>query len=91
MRRAAKRDIAEQPIVEALEAIGCNVYRDLPGDLLIHRPMWGAGWFRVQEIKTGKRKTRKKQDRQRDFLAATGTPTIRTVEEALTDITRTKP
>ncbi len=86
MRRAARRDIAEPGIVEALEAIGCKVYRDLPGDLLIHRPMWGAGWFRVHEIKTGTRKTQKKQTRQREFQQATGVPTIRTADDALKDI-----
>jgi uncharacterized Zn finger protein len=86
LRRAAKRDTAEADIVSALEATGCIVYRDLPADLLIHRQSWGAGWFRVQEVKTGREKTKKTQHRQTSFLTDTGSPIVRTAEEALADV-----
>lgn len=86
--RARKRDTAEAPIVAALERVGCYVYRELPSDLLIHRAVWGPGWFRVQEVKTAKRKTRKTQMQQREFLADTGTAVVRTPEEALEDINK---
>ena len=86
MRRAARRDEAEEPIVNALEAIGCLVYKDLPGDLLIHRPSWGKGWFRVQEVKTGKAKTQRKQKRQKDFLEDTGCAVVRSIEDSFKDI-----
>ena len=86
MRRAAKRDTAEPGVVEALEAAGCTVYRELPSDLLIHRSSWGPGWFRVQEVKTGKGKTRKGQVKQAAFLRDTGVVTVRTAEQALADI-----
>lgn len=86
MRRAAKRDDAEQPIVAALRAVGCFVYHDLRADLLIHRPKWGPGWFRVQEVKTEKRKTRASQVKQKQFIADTGVAIVRTVTQAIKDI-----
>ena len=86
MRRAARRDEAERPIVQALEAAGCIVYRSLPSDLLIHRRRWGPGWFRVQEVKTpGGKGVRRSQKDQATFLADTGTPIVRTPEEAIAD------
>ena len=86
MRRAAKRDTAEPAIVAALEAIGCRVYRQLEADLLIHRAIWGDGWFRVQEVKDPKAYTDKRQKKQAAFLAATGVSKIRTPEDALRDV-----
>ena len=86
MRRAAKRDMAEPGVVSDLEAAGCMVYRELPSDLLIHRPTWGAGWFRVQEVKDPKAYADKRQKKQAAFLAATGVSKVRTAEDALKDV-----
>jgi hypothetical protein len=87
MRRAAKRDQSEPAIVQALEAIGCLVYRSLPCDLLIHRPSDGPGIFRAMECKTplkrGGIKKRKDQGEQDAFLEHTGTPRVTTPEQAI--------
>jgi hypothetical protein len=93
MRRAARRDLSEPKIVEALEAIGCKVYRSLPADLLVHRSAWGAGWFRVLECKTphgkaGKAVVDKRQKDQILFLEQTGTPRVTTPEAALEAVTQ---
>lgn len=73
--------------MEALERTGCQVYRELPSDLLIHRRAWGDGWFRVQEVKTPKGGgVRRTQTRQAAFLHDTGTKIVKTPEEAIADI-----
>jgi hypothetical protein len=86
-RKQVKRDAAEPAIVDALQAAGCLVYRELLVDLLIHRPEWGAGWFRCQEVKTpGEPKhARNRCKGQDEFIAATGTPIVKTEYEALTE------
>lgn len=85
-RFAVKRDRAEPAIVDALEAAGWLVWRlDTPCDLLCYRKDRG---FRTLEVKTGKGKSLrvvkdKRQKAQTDFLLLTGTPIVRTPEEAL--------
>lgn len=88
MRRAAKRDIAEPGIVEALEKAGCQVWRELPVDLLIHRPAWGKGWFRCAEVKTpGMNDHKKERKKQVEFIAETGCPIVETPLQALAAVT----
>lgn len=90
MRRYAnKRDSAEPPIIEALEKAGLEVWPlDEPVDLLCRRRSWPPGMFQMLEVKTGRGKKLtvvkdKRQKAQRDFIAATGTPIVRTPLEAL--------
>lgn len=84
---AKRRDIAEPAIVQALEATGCTVYRELPCDLLVRRPRDPPGILRTLECKTptksGKRRKRKDQEAQDKFIEATGTPVVLTAEQAL--------
>ena len=86
MRRAAKRDISEPPIIAALEQVGAEVWPlDYPVDLLVR---FRATWF-LLEVKTpyGKRnpkaRVRKEQEAQRNFISTTGTPIVTTPIEAL--------
>ena len=85
-RYAKKRDIAEPPIVDALEAVGWLVEKlDRPCDLLVWKE--GRG-FHTLEVKTGRGKylrviKDKRQKAQTDFLILTKTPIVRTPEEAL--------
>ncbi len=80
----AKRDANEKPIVEALEAAGCGVWKDLPVDLLIRRPTDPPGVLRCVEVKMpGANPKRKDRQRQQDFCAATGTAYATTPEDAL--------
>jgi hypothetical protein len=81
MRRAAKRDANEKPIVDALEACGYSVFRHLPCDLLV--PMGYGGLCRLLEVKMPSARPRKDQLTQREFLALTGTSIVRTPEEAI--------
>lgn len=80
MRRAAKRDTAEPPIIQALEQVGAEVWPiDYPVDLLVRfRERW-----HLLEVKTGKSKVRKEQTAQRNFIESTNTPIVRTPIEAL--------
>jgi hypothetical protein len=81
--RAAKRDDAEEPIVEALLKVGAYVVRlDQPCDLLVQ---FRNRWFTL-EVKTGNRGTRKCQTAQREFLELTNTPVVRTPLDALSAI-----
>jgi hypothetical protein len=85
-RYAKKRDICEAAIIEALEAVGWLVWQlDRPCDLLCFKPSRG---FRTLECKTGRGKTLtiakdRRQKAQDEFLRVTGTPVVRTPEEAL--------
>lgn len=85
MRRAAKRDLSEPLIVEALEKAGWKVYRELPTDLLC----WKAGkGFRVLECKTprgkaGKPSTDKRRVKQIEFIELTGIQRVTSAEAAL--------
>lgn len=85
MRVAAKRDVAEPGIVDALESAGALVWRlDRPCDLLTY---YHGTWLPM-EVKTGRGKKLtvvkdKRQKQQQDFLLLTNTPVVRTPEEAL--------
>lgn len=84
MRRAAKRDLAEPPIIQALEQCGFEVWPlNQPCDLICRRSDWPAGLFQALEVKTGKRGVRASQTGQQKFLEATKTPIVRTPIEAL--------
>lgn len=85
MRYAAKRDLAEGPILDALERAGAQVWPlDYPVDLLVRfRDRW-----HLLEVKTGRGKTLaiatdKRQQAQINFLQTTKTPIVRTPQEAL--------
>jgi Holliday junction resolvase len=76
-RFAKRRDAAERDIVNALERVGCLVYRlDVPADLLV---WWRERWY-LLEVKTRKRNDQPAQD---EFRALTNTPVVATVEQAL--------
>lgn len=85
-RYAKRRDLVEPQIIQAAEAAGWLVYPlDTPCDLLCFKPSKG---FRTLECKTGRGKSLrvvkdKRQKAQTDFLIQTGTPIVRTPEEAL--------
>lgn len=87
MRRAAKRDENEPEIVDALEQVGIHVYRHLPVDLLTFRMTrcrhCGGNQWKPLEVKMPHARPRKDQADQQEFLALTGTPVVRTVEQAL--------
>ncbi len=84
---AAKRDVSELPIVQALEAAGCYVYRELPVDLLVRVRRDPPGVFRCLECKTPRRTGNFSKDqrqlKQMDFMANTGTTYVTTPEGAL--------
>ena len=83
-RWSAKRDAAEAPIVRALRQAGYEVWLlDSPCDLLLRLPRWEPGRFLCLEVKSGTRKADPRQSAQSAFLAATGTPVVRTPEQAL--------
>jgi hypothetical protein len=85
-RFAKKRDACEPAIIVAVENAGWLTWQlDRPADLLCFKPSKG---FRVLECKTGRGKKLtvirdKRQKEQTDFLIQTGTPIVRTPEEAL--------
>jgi len=63
--KATKRDDAEAPIVEALEAAGFVVYKlDSPCDLMVGT--WGAGWV-LMEVKTPGPNQKRVQESQREL------------------------
>lgn len=77
VRYAKRRDLAEAGIVDALEAMGCLVYRlDVPADLLVY---WRGRWV-VLEVKAKKRNDQPKQDA---FRALTGVPVVADAEQAM--------
>lgn len=88
-RYAAKRDIAEPAIVQALEAAGVQVWPlDFPVDLAVRRQNWPPGMVQLLEVKTPRNKAgaprlRKKQRTQANFIASTGTPIVTTPIQAL--------
>lgn len=85
-RWAKKRDACEPAIIVAVENAGWRTWQlDRPCDLLCFKPAKG---FRTLECKTGRGKKLtvvkdKRQKEQTDFLILTGTPIVRTPEEAL--------
>lgn len=76
---ASHRDLVEPEIVNALEAIGAQVWRKLPADLLVYR----LGRFYVLEVKDPKARKDKRQKAQQAFLDLTHTPIVRTADDAL--------
>ncbi len=93
MRRSrffrARKDATQTAIVDALRSRGCLVFIiGYPCDLLVCVPdpfdsshPGGRNW-KLLECKPEKRK-RKDQPKQDEFLAQTGTPRVRSPEEAL--------
>lgn len=89
VRRAAKRDRNEQEIVNALEAVGWQVFRELPTDLLCYR----AGVWKVLEVKPPANKRNeprldKRQTEQADFCTLTNTPYAVTPAQAIAALSR---
>jgi len=83
-RRAARRDLAEGPIVDALEAAGAWVQRQANPDLLV---VYNALLFGL-EVKSNRRAPDKRQKAQIEFLAEMARRrapvyVVRTPEEAL--------
>lgn len=78
MRRAAKRDGNERPIIDALEAAGCLVKQLNEWDLQVQRP---DGVIRMLEVKMPKGTLEKSQKK----LLKDGWDLriVRTVDEAL--------
>lgn len=96
MRRAAKVDSVQNEIVEGLREWGYHVeiigrpvdllvgyhwHTEAPDGMIRH-----MGW-KLLEVKTptkaGKRRKRKDQEDQDDFIAWTGTPVVTSLHEAL--------
>jgi hypothetical protein len=85
MRRAAKRDLAEPQIVEALEKIGAKVYRQLPVDLLV----FFRDRFYCLEVKTPGEPNHSKGrcEGQDEFIKITHCPIVKTELQAIAAIT----
>jgi hypothetical protein len=84
-RWSVKRDLAQPEIIAAIEAAGFQVWRiGLPVDLLVWRADKGVRLLEVKTpTKSGKRRARSDQQAQDVFIALTGTPVVKTSEEAL--------
>lgn len=84
---AKRRDLSETAIVQALEAAGCTVYRELPLDLLVRVPRDPPGIVRLLECKTPRRTGNWSKDqrqlKQMEAMQVTGTPYVTTPEQAL--------
>ena len=84
MRYAARKDLVQSDIVDALRAAGVMVW-------ILHTPCDALTYFRGRwlplEFKTptkaGKRRARRDQEAQQAFIAETGCPVVTTPEEAL--------
>lgn len=83
MRRAARRDDTEDPIVKGLRAMGFKVYpMKLPVDLLIKHPQTGI--INILEVQGGKRTgTGARKQTQLDFIRDWNVPIVKTLEQAL--------
>lgn len=86
-RRHSRPDSAQLPIVEALREVpGVQVWViGRPADLLT---LYRGRWL-VLEVKsdTPSARNRKDQDKQKEFLAATGCPVVKTALEAIAAVT----
>jgi hypothetical protein len=82
MRRAARRDGTEHPIVTGLRDLGYQVQvLSQPVDLLVRNPRTGR--LDILEVHGGKRTgTGKRKDKQLEFLKAWEVPLVSTLEEA---------
>lgn len=80
MRRAAKRDYAEAPLVRDLRALGYQVYQmDLPCDLLVRDPRTD----KISLLEVGReRKSCKRNQSQLDFIRDWKVPIVKTLDEA---------
>lgn len=88
-RYAKKRDIAERPIIEALENAGCEVWiLDKPVDLAVRRGCWPPGMVMLMEVKTGNEKLR--EGVQADAVATAGVAVVRTPLEAVNAVWNVK-
>lgn len=80
-----RKDLSEGPILEALEKAGFLVWDHLPTDLLTWRI--DKGWLPIEAKtpygKEGKQAVDKRQQKQIEFLQATGCPIALTAEQAL--------
>jgi hypothetical protein len=84
-RFAKKRDSSEPAIIQALEAVGAEVWTiDKPVDLLIRfRKQWHLLEVKTPYGKRQKPRQDKRQEEQIAFLAHTDTPVVTTPMEAL--------
>ena len=80
-RHDARRDDTEPAIIEALEAAGWLVWRDLPVDLLCYHPALDT--FKTLECKSEDKPLVPKKGKQLEFVMATGCPIVKTPEAAL--------
>jgi hypothetical protein len=86
-RYAKKVDATQKEIVDALRAAGVFVVViGQPVDLLCYH----AGRFMPLECKPTDphNRNRKDQERQKEFIRVTGTPVVRTPEEAIAAVTK---
>lgn len=81
MRRAARRDETEAPIVEGLRQCGYQVYlMQRPCDLLVRQRSTGV--LTILEV-NGIKKYRKREEAQLEFIQDWQVPLVSTLEEAL--------
>ena len=74
-------DATQEPIVSALRAAGVQVWIiGWPADLLC---LYNSTWKVVECKPRGYKKPRADQQDQTDFIAATNTPVVKTIHEAL--------
>lgn len=91
MRRAAKKDTTEKPIVKGLRDLGyIVVVLGKPVDIAVTRTSWGNVWM-FAENKTpnragGKYEPRSDQKEQAEFCKAHGVPYWLTLEQAHRDL-----
>lgn len=87
-RRHSRPDSAQEPIVDALREVpGMQVWViGRPCDLLT---LYRKRWLPL-EVKsdTASARNRKDQDKQKEFLAATGCPVVKTALEAIEAVTK---
>lgn len=84
-RYAKKRDASEQPIINALEKVGAQVFQlDYPVDLLIRfRQQWHLLEVKTPHGKAGEARKDKRQEAQNEFIQTTDTPVVTSPSEAL--------
>ncbi len=88
-RYAAKRDVAEPPIIAALKRAGFEVSPlNKLCDLAVRRSWWSGGLFMLLEVKTGRGKNLtvvkdKRQSAQQNFIKTSKIPIVRTPLDAL--------
>ena len=80
-RHDARRDDTEPAIIEALEAAGWDVWRELPVDLLCYHP--ATDTFKTLECKSKDKPLKPKPGKQTEFIEQTGCPIVKTPEAAL--------